>query len=120
MADCRYENCGRPVNSPHDDVYCLFHAPKEKKGISVEEFNRRLFEDLKARGNFQCAGFVFPGDIAFSVKDNPATLTNADFSHAQFHGRTVLAQHNFRALPISAMPSFMARPVSSKWNFMVM
>lgn len=86
MSICRYEGCWREVNSPHYDEFCLFHAPKEKKGILVEQFNHRLFEELKARGNFNCAGFVFPGKIVFSGLNAPVTLANADFRGAQFHG----------------------------------
>ena len=27
--------------------YCLFHAPKEHKGMSVEEFNERVFQRIR-------------------------------------------------------------------------
>ena len=26
--------------------YCVFHAPKDKKGVSLEEFNKLVFEEM--------------------------------------------------------------------------
>lgn len=61
--------------------YCFFHAPQGKKGVSVEEFNRRVFERInEARAKNQIcdlSGSIFEGSI--------------DFSRATFSGET-----NFR------------------------
>jgi len=61
----------------HDSNYCVFHAPEGKKGKSVDQFNRIIFERInqsKATGK-ECrlSGTVFMDDISFSLynKDNP-------------------------------------------------
>ena len=72
---CKYEGCNHPVNRPYDDNYCLFHAPKEFKGISVKRFNELIFEKIE-KEDFNFEGYVFPGDIHFK-KD------------AQFRGKSI-------------------------------
>ena len=76
--------------------YCLFHAPAEHKGMSVEDFNEHVFkriDDYKLmpetpeRGEFcDFTGTIFPGEISFKAygEDNP--LPRIDFSEAQFRG----------------------------------
>lgn len=92
--------------------YCTFHAPKGKKGLSVEEFNSRVFErisDIKRVNALPCvsgnkinrvcdfSGTIFEGDIIFSQfkKENPlpwirfldAIFTGkADFRDVTFTG----------------------------------
>ena len=40
---CEYEGCDLQVNFPHDEKFCVFHAPKESKGITVDQFNKKIF-----------------------------------------------------------------------------
>jgi len=52
--------------------YCLFHAPKDEKGISLEEFNEFVFKKIEneIKGNMDCdlAETIFEGDIDFKDK----------------------------------------------------
>ncbi len=61
---------------------CLFHAPKDQKGISDEEFNR-IFFDWLGQEIKTCAGFVFPCAIDFAF----TSVVVSDFRNTQFHGR---------------------------------
>ncbi|MGE4424510.1 MAG: pentapeptide repeat-containing protein [Pseudodesulfovibrio sp.] len=70
--------------------YCLFHAPVEHKGVSVDEFNAKVVERVQAACNLEdgkriCSmvGTVFPGDIAF---DDGQVFPGIDFSRARFSG----------------------------------
>lgn len=85
---CQYEGCNELVNSPHDDSLCVFHAPKEKKGITGKEFNE-LIRQRFDRKHFNYIGFVFPGDVAFydDIHNEPWSFQYAaDFSNAKFLG----------------------------------
>lgn len=94
---CKYENCEEPVNSPHDEEYCVFHASVEKKGISVEEFNKLIFAKInkagqeRGVGNFR--GYIFPGDINFV---NMEFSFIAEFGGAQFSSRVNFHNSTFR------------------------
>ena len=70
--------------------FCLFHAPADKKGMSVEEFNELVFERIRQtpkekRCNFD--GTIFPGNISFSTFDKDHPLPSyISFSDAAFIG----------------------------------
>ncbi|MEE9553268.1 MAG: pentapeptide repeat-containing protein, partial [candidate division Zixibacteria bacterium] len=87
---CSYDGCKERVNSPHDDTLCVFHAPADKKGITVEEFNELIWRRInKKSSNF--SGFIFPGDIYFRgecKKEGGAIgfAGDVDFSKARFPG----------------------------------
>jgi len=107
---CKYKDCNEPVNSPHDDEHCIFHAPKEKKGITVEEFNKLIWRRLNSRW-FNFKGFIFPGDISFrgecKKSGGPIAfaedtyfydvqfLGKADFSEVQFLGNAGFIESQF-------------------------
>ncbi|MHC1702012.1 MAG: pentapeptide repeat-containing protein [Humidesulfovibrio sp.] len=88
--------------------YCLFHAPAEHKGMSVEDFNAQVFariDDFKAKtkpsdaeGSCAFTSAIFPGDISFRAygKDNP--LPGISFSKATFSGRVVFNDAYFSGL----------------------
>jgi len=97
MKTCKYrfstteEDCKNQVNAPHDEEYCIFHAPKDKKGMSVDEFNKLILAKIKHE-DFVFEGYVFPGDIKFGRVefsgnrnfDKTKFSGEADFSGAQF------------------------------------
>ncbi|WP_156939630.1 pentapeptide repeat-containing protein [Desulfocurvus vexinensis] len=91
--------------------YCVFHAPVEHKGISVAEFNKKIFRRIEdfggsAQNNSRCdlSGVVFPGEIIFeentefpSVSFNYAIFTsNIDFINAFFTGETEFDNAHFK------------------------
>lgn len=93
---------GLPVVDYKDvegNKFCVFHAPQGKKGVSIEEFNKRVFErinEAKAK-NQTCdlSGTIFEGDIEFSQfnKDNPLPVIN--FGEAKFNGKAIFSETTF-------------------------
>ena len=80
---CEYEGCNLPINKPHDNKFCIFHAPKERKGITVEKFNEMIFQEKIEKNDFNFEGYVFPGKTIFpKVKDKE--LENVNFIKTQF------------------------------------
>ncbi|MBU1230251.1 MAG: pentapeptide repeat-containing protein [Proteobacteria bacterium] len=76
-------------------AYCLFHAPLENKGISVEDFNFRVksrihinLQNFLAGADQACllSGTLFPGDISFRGFDQEDRLPELNLDHAQFAG----------------------------------
>jgi len=94
---CKYKGCNEPVNSPVDNEYCVFHAPKEYKGITVEEFNKLIFEKInkavQGRESGIFRGYIFPGDISFNTLEIPVHL---DFGDALFCCRVHFTNCIFR------------------------
>ena len=86
---CTYlYGCDKLVNAPHDDKLCVFHITKEKKGLSVEEFNELIFERIKEK-KYNFSGFVFPYNFSFfdSIKKIPIKFDDkVNFSNARFEG----------------------------------
>jgi uncharacterized protein YjbI with pentapeptide repeats len=79
--------------------YCVFHAPKGQKGISLEAFNRRVYEKINKNQNEKSlcdfSGTIFDGDISFLQynKDNP--LPEIKFLDAQFKGAADFSKVQF-------------------------
>ncbi len=90
---CEYEGCNEPIN-PHypDSKYCIFHAPKEEKGISVEDFNLLIINEKLKKKDYNFRGFVFPGKISFSGREFDKA---ADFSEATFSGEANFSRATF-------------------------
>jgi uncharacterized protein YjbI with pentapeptide repeats len=81
---CKYEGCKEKPNSPHDNEYCIFHAPAGKKGISEREFNRLIFNQIDKK-DYSFRGYIFPAGIDFSkFKEFDKEV---DFSHTKFEGK---------------------------------
>ena len=90
--------------------YCIFHTPAYRKLISVEEFNRLVFEKiLNTPKGKTCSldGFVFSGKICFSSfgEKNPfpdvsfmgVTFNeHADFCRVHFSGAAIFHGVTFR------------------------
>jgi len=97
MKTCKYEAfhegevCKNQVNASNGEEYCIFHAPKDKKGISVEEFNKLILEKIKHE-DFSFEGYIFPGDIDFRKVE---FLVDANFDAAQFSGKAIFAHAKF-------------------------
>jgi len=114
MKTCKYlfsttkEDCKNEVNAPYDEEYCKFHAPKDKKGISIEEFNRLIFEKIKHE-DFAFEGYIFPGNIHF---DKVEFLMDAIFGAAQFSGEA-----DFRGAQFSAGANFDKAQFSAEARF---
>ena len=70
--------------------YCLFHAPAEHKGVSVDDFNAQVFERIQETIDLQdeiavcnLAGTIFPGDVVFSKS---LSLPGISFRKVRFEG----------------------------------
>jgi len=101
MACCRANDFGGwcsslPTQSVSGDDYCIFHAPKDDKGISIDAFNDIVFKIIKDSGDKECilSGTIFPGSIHFNKCDKENFKINlqqaeffgeADFSGIEFH-----------------------------------
>jgi len=108
MKTCKYQfsatagDCKEQVNTSHNEEYCIFHAPKDKKGISVEEFNKLIFEKIKKK-DFSFEGYVFPGDIDFQKVEfskmanfyKVRFLGEVSFANAQFSGAASFYETQF-------------------------
>lgn len=83
--------------------YCVFHAPKGKKNITIQEFNKLVFDKIEKakKDNAKCdlSATIFEGPIKFSQfnEDNPLPAINfngakfeevADFIGTSFGGLT--------------------------------
>jgi len=95
---CAYEGCHEPVNSPHDDEYCIFHAPVEKKG-EYSNFHNKIM-DKQSRGDCNYKGFIFPKGFVFREggrKDGGkiSFLKFADFKDAEFYGDAYFSKAQF-------------------------
>jgi uncharacterized protein YjbI with pentapeptide repeats len=66
--------------------YCVFHAPKGCKGVSLGEFNELVFKEIEKaeKENRKCdlSGTIFEGDFHCNREIN----TNISFSNAEFNG----------------------------------
>lgn len=66
MPKCKYESCDYEINLPHDEEFCLFHAPSEKKGIEENEFNNKLL--IHYVNNDPCSFDEFKFPFLFDIK----------------------------------------------------
>ena len=68
--------------------YCVFHAPKGHKGVSLEEFNNLVFQRIEEAKNSgqECnlSGTIFEGEIIFTHFDKENPLPDIDFSFITF------------------------------------
>jgi uncharacterized protein YjbI with pentapeptide repeats len=89
--------------------YCVFHAPKGKKGVSLAEFNNLIFNRIneiinlnklpctsgkKINRSCDLSGTIFEGIIGFNQFNETNPLPEIDFSYAVF-GRTVFFKTKF-------------------------
>lgn len=104
MACCKSKEYGgwckneKIVHTDGDSKYCIFHAPADKKGLPIEQFNALIYEKIEKlkednsakKINNECnlSGTVFPGDIDFSRFDSSTPLPSISFIGATFNGDT--------------------------------
>lgn len=90
---CREHEWEDPQKSVYTDEdgkgYCVFHAPKEHKGIEVFKFNEIIYSRIRAvdtTSGMLCdlSGTIFPGDIYFYDFAYGNTLPNISFKSAIF------------------------------------
>lgn len=95
MACCEVEKYNWCKEEPTIDVdgaeYCIFHAPKGKKGISLSEFNYKVLDKIdlarRTQGFCSLSGTVFDGDIGFKQQTYTNTpMPHMDLSYTVFHG----------------------------------
>ena len=79
MSICEYNGCNKTIDLSHDDKLCHFHAPIDKKGISGEEFNERIFNQIY-ENDFIFEGYIFPAGIKFD---------NIEFNKGVYFGNTI-------------------------------
>lgn len=101
---CKYKGCNEPVNSPHDDERCVFHAQKKNKGISDEKFNKRIYKKIKKVSEFNkdktalnskeynFKGYIFPGNIYIDT----ALLMNESNKIFEFTGIVIFTKAEFK------------------------
>jgi uncharacterized protein YjbI with pentapeptide repeats len=86
--------------------YCVFHAPRGKKGVSLDKFNRLIFEKIEntriANGEAcnqketcNLSDTIFEGDIDFRSFRGKRSLTNIDLVGAQFSGEADFSDAQF-------------------------
>ena len=91
---------------------CIFHAPQKMKGVSLAEFNKKVFEKIDdaivSKKPCNLSGTVFDGDIGFSFKNDRKSnqLPDIDFSNATFSGAA-----NFYWATFNSMAYFTGRTV---------
>lgn len=105
MACCKaikYEWC-KDLETVYTDEeekdYCVFHAPKGHKGVSLEEFNNLVFQRIEEAKNSgqECnlSGTIFEGEIIFTQFNKKNPLPDIDFSFITFTENAYFAYVNF-------------------------
>jgi len=93
---------------PYHSSRCVYHCPPQSKGISVEEFNGRIFEKIKIvtehnehepkyhiQWDYDFKGFIFPGFISFAAQKFKG---HVEFIGAEFHGGVTFASAKFKGI----------------------
>jgi uncharacterized protein YjbI with pentapeptide repeats len=96
--------------------YCVFHAPQGHKDISLEEFNKLVFEKInKAKSENKPCNLsltIFEGDISFQTFNDNNFLPTINFVKAKFSGEA-----NFRDVQFSGVATFWGTQFSGVANF---
>lgn len=86
MGKCKYEGCEYEVNSPHDEEWCLFHAPSEKKGVGKEDYNTKLNKHI-TRNRYDFIGYIFPWKFGFGDSHRIISINEkVNFKDCTFEG----------------------------------
>jgi len=89
--------------------YCLFHAPREHKGMSVQNFNERVSERIRNSPNGEgrnLSDIVFPGCVTAEELANDRRLPPIVFRNAHFHGEADFQDAHFEGEVIFAGAHF--------------
>jgi uncharacterized protein YjbI with pentapeptide repeats len=103
--------------------YCVFHAPRGKKGVSIEKFNKLIFQKIEntkiandeAHNQKEICNLsdtIFEGDIDFRSFREKRSLPDIDFVGAQFSGEA-----NFVGAQFSGEANFVGAQFSERANF---
>lgn len=105
---CREHNWADPrppVVEIDGKKYCLFHAPVERKGVPIDEFNKNVSARIQATFNLgdgaaacNMNGVIFPNGASFGAQKKLPSIT---FEHAVFTGKI-----NFKKYIFSGRTSF--------------
>lgn len=99
------------VHTDGDKHYCVYHAPADSKGISVEEFNALVQQKIRRHaktniGPCDFSGTIFPGDIDFSETSPDNILSQIDFRECAFIGKTSFGKMTFNRPAIFSKATF--------------
>lgn len=114
MPCCKAEKYGwckdLPVIKYKDEEgkeFCVFHAPKGKKEIPLEEFNELVFKEInkaKSEGkSCHLSGTVFEGNIYFGQFDKNNSLPDISFRDATFTGKADFFGTKFKSADFSGV-----------------
>lgn len=84
---CKYEGCKNTIKS-QDDNYCIFHAPKDKKGISDRDF-LKLIESKVDIEDYNFEGYIFHIALNFHRME---FKKDVNFKNAKFQGKISAGQ----------------------------
>ena len=117
----KYKWCKKLDTVYTDEVgkeYCVFHAPKGHKGVSLEEFNNLVFQRIEEAKNSgqECnlSGTIFEGEIIFTHFDKENPLPDIDFSFITF-----TEDANFSAVNFSGYADFRNTTFKSSAQFVI-
>lgn len=82
---CIYPNCNSSVHSPHDENYCLGHAPIENKKVTAQEFDSFIRQKIR-RNELNFDGFIFCTTGFIDFNDLRGSFNNFKFNRCQFLG----------------------------------
>lgn len=106
--------------------YCIFHAPKGNKQISVEKFNELVFEEINKAKRLgktcNLSGTIFEGYINFDQfnKDNPfppIIFKSTVFSGAFFYNAIFNGEVDFSSARFDESANFSKATFVGKVNF---
>ncbi len=87
---CNYEGCNLPVYLPHDENYCLGHAPIENKNCTEQEFFHFLNSKKFHTNDYNFDGFKFPFSEIFNHPSLKNFNTPVSLKKCEFHGTKVI------------------------------
>ncbi len=87
---CKARCCPIAYQDEDGKEYCVFHAPEGKKGLSQDEFNGIVYEEIDRAMDegvpCDLSGTVFDGDISFERYNEDKPLPPINFEEARFGG----------------------------------
>lgn len=96
--------------------YCLFHAPKDEKKMTAENFNTQIFTSIYnttrnnntvQKKNCDLTGVIFSGDISFAAFNYDNPLPSVYFSNCTFCGRVDFDEAAFGGITKFANTEFL-------------
>ncbi|MES9996483.1 hypothetical protein [Desulfovibrio aminophilus] len=91
-----------PQEPVEGSEFCVFHAPAEQKGRSIDLFNLAVFTRINEwdqSRSCDLSGTIFPGDIKF-FPSKTNTLLPMKFSHSKFYGKVDFSHFTFHGVAL--------------------